>query len=245
MAHVVGGRRRRLERESILLATTVAAVFLGVVSVFVSIQVVRAGFSAILAAGVVVMLGGAIAVGKLVLDHMLVGGTQGRRADDTRRLGEVLAGLPDTWWVFSELFLGGSAVEFLALGPGGVYAVEVYRWLARETGTAFPERMAADLTARSAQLEVAINRWSGMGGALRVQPVYVCLEAEGLRLGDLLLHPSVPDVRDVGGVLVAGPQNLLPLIRTGGPLLAGRTNNLDSDKVPRLARLLQERTGLV
>ena len=90
-----------------------------------------------------------------------------------------------------------------------------------------------------------MNRLSGMGGALAVQPVYVCLEVEGLRLGDLVLHPDVPDVRDVGGVLIAGPQNLLPLLRTGEPHFAVRTTRLDPDKVPRLARLLQERTGLV
>lgn len=245
MAHVVGGGRKRLGRESIQLVTTVAAVFLGVLLVFVAIQVAKAGFDALLAAGIVVVLGGVIAAGKLLLDHLLVGSTEGRRAEDTCRLGELLAGLPDTWWVFTELFPGGSAVEFLAVGPGGAFAVEVYRWLTRETGTAFPERMAADLTARSAELEAAISRLSGLGGALRVQPVYVCLEAEGLRLGDLVLHPSVADIRDVGGVIFAGPQNLLPLLRTGAPHLAVRTNSFDSDKLPRLAKLLQERTGLV
>jgi len=245
MAHVVGSRRQRLGRESVLLATTVAAVFLGVMSVFAAIQLARADFSVVLAVGAVVVLGGGIVAGKLMLDHILVGGTEGRRAEDTRRLAGLLASLPDTWWVFGELFLGGSAVEFLALGPGGAYAVEVYRWLTRETGTAFSERMAADLTARSSQLEAAIGRLSGMGGALRVQPVYVCLEAEGLRLGDLVLHPSVADIRDMGGVIIAGPQNLLPLLCTGGPGVAVRTNGLDTDMVPRLARLLQERTGLV
>lgn len=245
MAHVVGSRRQRLGRESVLLATTVAAVFLGVMSVFVAIQLTRAGLSVVLAVGAVVVLGGGIAAGKLMLDHILVGGTEGRRAEDTQRLAGLLAGLPDTWWVFGELFLGGIAVEFLAVGPGGAYAVEVYRWLTRETGTAFPERMAADLTARSAQLEAAIGRLSGMGDSLRVQPVYVCLEAEGLRLGDLVLHPSVEDIRDLGGVIIAGPQNLLPLLRTAGPHVAVHTNGLDADMVPRLARLLQERTGLV
>lgn len=245
MAHIVGGRRQRLGRESVMLATTVGAVFLVVAVVFVAIQATRAGFGAVAAVGVVVVLVVVIAAGKLMLDHVLVGGTSGRRAEDTERLGGLLAGLPDTWWVFSELFLAGSAVEFFAVGPGGAYAVEVYRWLTRETGTAFSERMAEDLTARSAQLEDAIGRLSGLGAALRVQPVYVCLEAEGLRLGDLVLHPSVPDIRALGGVLLAGPQNLLPLVRTGGSHLSVRTTSLDSDMVPRLARLLQERTGLV
>jgi hypothetical protein len=243
MAHVVGGRKRRLGRESVLLATTVAAVALGVVSVFIAIQVARAGHGAVLAVGIVVVLGGAVAAGKLLLDHVLVGGFNGRRAEDTQGLSNLLSRLPDTWWVFSEFFLGGSAVEFLAVGPGGAYAVEVYRWLARETGTAFSERAAADLTERSVLLEGAISRLSGMGASLRVQPVYVCLEAEGLSLGDLVVHPSVPDLRYVGGVLIAGPQNLLPLLRTGEPHFVVRTNRLDADKVPRLARLLQERTG--
>ena len=71
--------------------------------------------------------------------------------------------------MFSEFFLGGAAVEFLAVGPGGLYAVEVYRWLTRETGTAFPERMAADLTARCAEIEAAREpaEWHGRrsGGA--------------------------------------------------------------------------------
>ena len=241
----MGSGEQRLGRESVTLATTVGAVFLAVLAVFVAIQATRSGFGVFAAAGVVVVLGGVIAAGKLMLDHVLVGGTGGRRAEDTRRLAGLLAGLPDAWWVFSELFLGGSAVEFLAVGPGGAYAVEVYRWLTRETGTAFSERMAEDLTARSADLEAAIGRLSGMGAALRVQPIYVCLEAEGLRLGDLVLHPSVPDVRALGGVLLAGPQNLLPLVRTGGSHLSVRTTSLDSDMVPRLARLLQERTGLV
>lgn len=245
MAHVVGGRRQRLGRESVLLATTVAAVVLGVLSVFVAIQLTRAGFGAVLAVGLVVVMGGAITAGKLMLDHILVGGTGGRRAQDTQRLGGLLAGLPDTWWVFSELFLGGSAVEFLVVGPAGAYSVEVYRWLTRETGTAFPDRMAADLTARSLELGAAIGRLSGMGDALRVQPVYVCLEAEGLRLGDLVLDPSVADIRDMGGVVIAGPQNLLRLLRMGGSHVAVHTDSLDADKVPRLARLLQERTGLV
>ena len=245
MAHVVGGRRQRLGRESVLLGTTVAAVFLGVVSIFVAIQLVRAGLAALPAVGLVVVLGVAITVGKLMLDHMLVGGSGSRRAEDTRRVGGLLSGLPDTWWVFSELFLGGSAVEFLALGPGGAYAVEVYRWLTRETGTAFPESMASDLTARSLDLETAIGRLSGLGDSLRVQPVYVCLEVEGLRLGDLVLHPSIPEMRDLGGVIITGPQNLLLLLRTGAPHVAVRTNNLDSATAPRLARFLQERTGSV
>ncbi len=49
----------------------------------------------------------------------------------------------------------------------------------------------------------------------------------------------------MGGVIIAGPQNLLPLLRMGGPHIAMRTDSLDADKVPRLARLLQERTGPV
>ncbi len=65
---------RRLGRESVLLATTVAAVFLGVVSVFIAIQVARSGFGAVLAVGIVVVLGGAIAAGKLLLDHVLADG---------------------------------------------------------------------------------------------------------------------------------------------------------------------------
>jgi hypothetical protein len=243
MAHVVGHRKRRLGRESVLLGTTVAAVFLGVVSVFIAIQVARSGHGVVLAVGIVLVLGGVIAAGKLLLDHVLVGGLKGRRAEDTQRLGVLLNGLPDTWWVFSEFFLGGSAVEFLAVGPGGAYTVEVYRWLARETGTAFSERVATDLAERCALLEAAISRLSGMGASLRVQPVYVCLEAEGLSLGDLVVHPSVPDLRYVGGVLIAGPQNLLALLRTGEPHFVVRTHSLDADKVPRLARLLQERTA--
>ncbi|MCJ7796564.1 MAG: hypothetical protein MUQ56_07340, partial [Thermoleophilia bacterium] len=80
MAHAVGGRRQRMGRESVLLATTVAAVFLGVVSVFVTIQLVRAGFGALPGVGLVLVLGVAITVGKLMLDHMLVGGSGSRRA---------------------------------------------------------------------------------------------------------------------------------------------------------------------
>jgi len=234
-----------LRRETVLLATTVAAVFLGVVAVYAGIRLSRSGVGILLSAGLVIVLGGVITAGKLIVDHALVGRADSRRTEDTQRLAGLLAGLPDSWWVFSALTLGDGEVEFLAVGPGGLYAVEVYRWLTRETGTAFPERMAADLTARCAELEVAVNRLSGMGGALAIQPVYVCLESEGLRLGDLVLHPLVTDVRDVGGVLIAGPQNLLPLLRTGAPHVASRTRRVDSDKVPRLARLLQERTGLV
>ncbi len=69
MARVVGGRRQRLGRESVLVATTVAAVLLGVVSVFVAIQLTRAGFGAILAVGP----GGAYSV-------EVFGGSPGKRA---------------------------------------------------------------------------------------------------------------------------------------------------------------------
>src|SRR5665647_43365 len=109
MAHVVGSRKQRLGRESVLLATTVAAVVLGVVSVFVAIQLARAGVDAVVAVAVVVVLGAMIVAGKLMLVHVLAGASQGRRAEDTRRLGGLLEGLPDAWWVFCDLVLDGSA----------------------------------------------------------------------------------------------------------------------------------------
>ncbi len=241
MAQVVGGKGGRVGSETLRTLTTVAAVVLVVAALFAGIKFVSAGASAVLVAVVLVVVTAGLVVGKLVLDRRLGAGPGGRRAEDTEAVAGDLASLPDSWWVFRDFFFGGSGVEFLAVGPGGAFAVEVFRWLARDTGTSFHERVTSDLRGRAADLEAAIGRASGLGSTLCVQPVFVCLEGEGLRLGEILLHPSAPDLRHVCGVLIATRGDLLPLLRAGGPRDGVRTRTLEPDMALRLGRFLKEK----
>lgn len=238
---MVGRKGGRVGSETLRTLTTVAAVVLVVAALFVGIKFVSAGGSAVLVAAVLAVVTGGLVAAKLLLDRGLGGGLVGRRAEDTEAIAGDLASLPDSWWVFRDFFFAGSGVEFLAVGPGGVFAVEVFRWLARDTGTSFYERVTSDLRGRAADLEAAIGRASGLQNTLSVQPVFVCLEGEGLRLGEIMLHPSAADLRHVCGVLIATRGDLLPLLRAGGPRDGVRARTLEPDMALRLGRFLKEK----
>lgn len=243
MARVIGGRRRRVGDESVRLATTAGALVAGVAAVFVGIQGVRSGIgTALVVAVLVVLVAPALVVAKLLLDRRLVGASASRRTQDTRALGERLAGLPDTWWVFPDAFFADTGVEFLVIGPGGLFAVEVFRWLARDTGTAFHEKVASELATRAQELRIVLTRMTGSREGLPVQPVYVSMEAEGLRIGDLVIHSAATDLYVLRGVIVATLDNLLPLLRVGGAEPGVGTRPLDPEVVQRLGQLL-EQTG--
>lgn len=233
----MGRARRRVGAETLRLLTTGGALGLGVLAIFGGAALRRA-----VGTGAVVLMllafGVLLVGGKLLLDRALLGPRTSRRAEDTAALAGLLESLPVGWYVFPDFFLAGTAVEFLVLGPGGLFAVEVYRWLTRDTGTAFPEKVAADLGGRTVELERALGRLTGAVDAFPVQPVFCVLEGEGLRVGDIVVHPSAPDLRHVRGVLLATPADLGALLRAGGPRNGVRTRALSPDVAARLARLL-------
>jgi hypothetical protein len=226
------------------LATTAGALILGVLAVFLGMQSFRAGASPFVVMAVLVVIAlPALVLGKLYLDRRLLGGAGTRRTQDTRALGDLLGTLPPGWWVYADFFLGGSGVEYLVVGPSGLYAVEVFRWLARDTGTAFHEKVASELNGRSVETAAALTRLTGSRQPLAVQPVYVATESEGVRVGDILLHPAAPDLYHLRGVIVATRENLLPLLRSGGPQYGVRTRPLEPELVDRLGRMLAQKAG--
>ncbi|MHB0978752.1 MAG: hypothetical protein ACYC5Q_01525 [Thermoleophilia bacterium] len=241
MARVIGGpAARRVGDESVRLATMAAALLGGVLVVAGAIWLVRATGALVIAVVVAVVLLALLAVGKLLADHVLLGGSGGRRKEDTGRLVRSLSGLPDGWWVISEPVLSGAVVETLVVGPRGVFAVEVFRWLTRDTGSAFHQKVAADLASRAYEMESALGRLTNLPG-MAVQPVFFCVEEEGVRVGDLFLHETVEDLRSVGGVAVVTPRNLQPFLRAATPYPGLRARPLDSADIPRLAGLFQKR----
>lgn len=239
MARMIGGpARRRLGDESLRFATMAGALAAAVLVVAGAIWLAQAGrlLVALIAAAALL---GLLAVGKLMLDRMLLGGSGGRRGEDTRRLLGSLSTLPDGWWVVSEPVLSGVVVEVLVLGPRGIFAIEVFRWLTRDTGSAFHQKVALELSSRAQEMGSALARLTNLPG-LAVQPVFFCVEEEGVRVGDLLLHETVDDLRALGDVAVVTPRNLSAFLRAATPHPGLRARPLDSSDLPRLVRLLQE-----
>ncbi len=239
MAQVVGRSRRRLGGETLRLLTTFGALVLAVLVVFLALAIrSRVGTGAVISG--LLVFGVLLVPGKLLLDRLLLGVGGTRRAEDSAVLARLLESLPEGWYVAPGLLVAGTVVEFLVAGPGGLYAVEVYRGLARDTGTGFHDRVAIDLAARASELELGLARMTGTTGIFLVQPVFCAVEAEGVRLGDLVVHPEAVDLREFRGVLIATPDNLGALLRAGGPRHGVRTRSLDSGVSARLMRLLSD-----
>ncbi|MHB1343438.1 MAG: hypothetical protein ACYCX3_03695 [Thermoleophilia bacterium] len=240
MARMIGGpARRRLGDESVRLATMAVAVLGAVLVVAGAIWVVQRTGAIVIAVLLTVVLLPVLMLGKVLADRALVGTSGGRRAEDTGRLLGRLARLPDGWWVVSEPVLSGAVVETLVLGPRGIYAVEVFRWLTRDTGSAFHEKVATELSSRARDMESALGRLTNLRG-LAVQPVFFCVEEEGVRVGDLLLHASVEDLRALGDVAVVTPVNLEAFLRAPTPHPGLRAAPLDPADIPRLVGLFQK-----
>lgn len=242
MARIVGQQKHRLGPEGLRMATMAAAVLLAVIAVFVVLRLIQAGLSTVLAVFLLLVVFAGLVPAKLLADQYLLGRARGRRSEDTQALFGELRRLPDSWWLFPDFVLGGSGVEFLAVGPGGLFAIEVYRWLGRDTGTAFPEKMALDLAARAAEIAEAIGRLAGVR-APGIQPVYHSFDTEGLAVGELVVHPAAADLRHIRGVLLTTSQSLLPLLRTGGPQYGVRTRSLEAEQAARLAQHLSSMAG--
>lgn len=238
MARLIGGpARRRLGEESTRLATMAAAVLAAVLVVAGAIWAIQRTGAVAVILPITVVLVAALAAGKVLADRLLLAGGAGRRNEDSRRLLAELTRLPDGWWVVSEPVLSGAVVETLVLGPKGIFAVEVFRWLTRDTGSAYHQKVASDLASRARDMESALGRLTNLPG-VAVQPVFFCVEEEGVRVGDLLLHDRVEDLRALGEVAVTTPRNLLALLRAGAPHPGLRARPLDPADLPRLVRLL-------
>lgn len=240
MARMIGGPpRRRLGDESVRLATMAAALAGGVLVVAGAIWVSRRTGALAVPVLVTVVLLALLAAGKLLADRTLVGESRGRRAEDRGRLLGLLARLPEGWWVVAEPVLSGAVVETVVLGPRGIYAVEVFRWLTRDTGSAFHEKVANELASRARDMESALRRLTNLPG-LAVQPVFFSVEEEGVRVGDLLLHESVEDLRTLADVAVVTPVNLESFLRASTPHPGLRAQPVDPADIPRLVSLFQK-----
>lgn len=120
--------------------------------------------------------------------------------------------------------------------------VEVFRWLTRDTGTAFHEKVADDLSTRCADIENLLVRLTNLPG-LTVQPVFFSVEQEGVRVGDVVLDSPVQELRVVGKVAVVTPVNLEAFLRATTPHPGLRSRPLDPADLPRLVRLVQARSA--
>lgn len=228
--------RGRLGPEGVRMVTMVGAVGLVVAAMAISMEVSDSG-TAVAVSGVgAAILGGG---GKVLLDRSLLGGKRDRREQDTQDLGARLQSLPRGWHVYPNPLVGGAVVEFLVIGPGGVFAVEVFRWLVRTEGTDHHEIVAEGLAGRAADIENKLGKFYGGSSKIGVQPVFFLPEAEGINIGDLVVQEEPGEVRQVKGVLLGGADTLLRVVKGGGSRRGVRTRALSQEEVRRLAGLME------
>ncbi|MHB9149087.1 MAG: hypothetical protein ACYC33_03210 [Thermoleophilia bacterium] len=228
--------------ETIRMGTMVVVVALGVAVVALAIWIHRSTGATIVAVLLSLLAFVVLAVGKVLADRALIGISDGRRKEDSDRLMAILSRLTPGWWVLREPVLAGTVVETLVMGPRGVFVVEVFRWLTRDTGAAFHEKVADDLSTRCADVENLLVRLTNLP-RLTVQPVFFCVEQEGVRVGDLVLDSPVQELRVVGKVAVVTSVNLEAFLRAATPHPGLRARPLDPADLPRLVRLVQTRSA--